>query len=518
MTIESLREGGCFEAKLAEGGLPRSLWETYSAFANTDGGVIMLGAREDKGGRLRVVGVNNPEELVKQFWDTVNNESKVNANILLSGDVSVEEVDGKSVVKIRVPRAERFERPIYLNGNILKGSYRRNGEGDYRCPKEEVRAMLRDAEAKSQDSTTVEESDISALDLVALRSYRNRMRLARPGHVWETLPDDMFMFRLGAMARDKSGKLRPTRAGLLMFGFEYEIVREFPMYFLDYQEKFDADTRWTDRIYSSSGDWNGGIYDFYFRVYNRIAQTLKTPFKMIGGERVDDTPVHQAVREALLNCLANADYYQPRGVVVIRDKESLSLSNPGGFRVPIETAMSGGVSDPRNATILKMFSLIDIGERTGSGIPKIRKTCADMHWPDISISEEFNPERTITVLALPYGAAKENPDIAAVKPDIGTPPVTPPVAPPVTPPVDGLVIRLIIALQSGEKGNAELLRAIGIRDRARLRKRYLKGALEKGFVEMTEPDSPHSPNQKYKLTPLGVNLVAEISREGRSPL
>ena len=147
--------------------------------------------------------------------------------------------------------------------------------------------------------------------------------------------------------------------------------------------------------------------------------------------------------------------------------------------------------------------------------------------------EEFNPERTITLVTLPYGAVPKKLDIVdekldfgGQKPDIKTPPVTPPVTPPaappatppVAPPVDGLVVRLIIALQSGEKGNAELLRVIGIRDRARLRKRYLKVALEKGFVEMTEPDSPHSPNQKYKLTPLGVNLAAEMSRAGRSSL
>ena len=100
-SFESLRENGVFEAKLAKGGLPKSLWETYSAFANTDGGVIVPGVEEKKDGRLRIVGVDNPEGLVKQFWDTVNNESKVNANILLSGDVSIEALAGSGIPKIR---------------------------------------------------------------------------------------------------------------------------------------------------------------------------------------------------------------------------------------------------------------------------------------------------------------------------------------------------------------------------------------------------------------------------------
>ena len=60
-----------------------------------------------------------------------------------------------------------------------------------------------------------------------------------------------------------------------MFGNEYDIVREFNVFFLDYQEQYDADTRWTDRIISSSGDWSGNVYDFYFRVYNKLVQDMK---------------------------------------------------------------------------------------------------------------------------------------------------------------------------------------------------------------------------------------------------
>ena len=66
------------------------------------------------------------------------------------------------------------------------------------------------------------------------------------------------------------GNKHPTSAGLLMFGNEYDIVREYNTYFLDYQEQYDAATRWTDRVISSSGDWSGNVYDFYFRVYNKL--------------------------------------------------------------------------------------------------------------------------------------------------------------------------------------------------------------------------------------------------------
>ena len=95
--------------------------------------------------------------------------------------------------------------------------------------------------------------------------------------------------------------------------------------------------RWTDRIVSSSGDWSGNVYDFYFRVYRRLTQDIKVPFAMEDGVRVDDTPIHQALREALANCLVNADYYGRRGVVIIKREEQIIFSNPGGFRIEIDT-------------------------------------------------------------------------------------------------------------------------------------------------------------------------------------
>ncbi len=99
-----------------------------------------------------------------------------------------------------------------------------------------------------------------------------------------------------------------------MFGEEYNIVRSYPEYFLDYRELLDPTTRWSDRLESSSGDWTGNLFDFYFRVYNKLIRNIKTPFKMVGGNRVDDTPIHKAVREALANCLVNTDFSFPEAL------------------------------------------------------------------------------------------------------------------------------------------------------------------------------------------------------------
>ena len=395
--IEQYRENNRIEAKKALGGLPRSVWETYSAFANTYGGIILLGVEELADKSFRTVDLPDPEKLIKEFWDIVNNPNKTSVNVLSAKDVFIQEVDGDRIVVINVPRAERSYKPVYVDGNPLN-TYRRNGEGDYRCTREEYQAMVRDASVKTQDMLVLDEMDVDVFNQESVRSYRQRMRLSRPGHVWEALEDEDFLLKLGAVGIGSDGKKHPTSAGLLMFGNEYEIVREFNTYFLDYQEQYDADTRWSDRIISSSGDWSGNVYDFYFRVYNKLIQDIKVPFKMEGGVRVDDTSVHQALREALANCLVNADYYGRQGLVIIKKRDAITMANPGGFRIEIDAAKSGGVSDPRNGTMLKMFNLIDIGERAGSGIPNIFRVWRERGWAAPEITEQLEPERTVLTL------------------------------------------------------------------------------------------------------------------------
>lgn len=343
----------------------------------------------------------DPEKLVKDFWDGVNNHTIVSVNVLSNRQVEIHEVEGKRIVSITVPKADRRDRPVYLGLNPLTGAYRRNGEGDYRCTRDEVQMMLRDQSERSQDMLVLDKMELEVFDYDAVKRYRNRMKIHRPSHVWEDFDDVQFLYRLGAVGRAEDGSLHPTGAGLLMFGYDYEIVREFPNYFLDYQERMDVSTRWTDRLNSGTGDWSGNLYDFYFRVYRKLVQDIKVPFKLKNGlDRVDDTPIHEALREALANCLINADYHGRQGLVVIKSRDEIKLSNAGSFRIDLKDAISGGVSDPRNATLIKMFNLVNIGERSGSGIPKIFAAWAGQGLPEPKLEESFEPDRTHLTLKI----------------------------------------------------------------------------------------------------------------------
>lgn len=130
----------------------------------------------------------------------------------------------------------------------------------------------------------------------------------------------------------------------------------------------------------------------------KIIKDVKILFVMEGRNRIDDTPVHKALREALGNCLINADYYGTRVVVIKKDQDRIVFENPGYIRTGKEQMRRGGESDSRNKTLMKMFNLINIGEHSGSGVPNIFNTWDDQGWKEPVIEERFDPDRTTLTL------------------------------------------------------------------------------------------------------------------------
>ena len=386
--LEQYRENNRIEAKKALGGLPKSIWETYSAFANTLGGVILLGVIETADKTFESVNLPDPDSLIREFWCIINDPLKVSVNILAGKDVYVEEVDGDRIIVIKVPRADRADKPVYVD-NDIRNTYRRSGEGDYRCTYEESQAMVCDAAIQSQDMRLIRGMGLNALNSESIRSFRQRMKLYRPGHMWERLDDEAFLQKIGAVG-ESGGSLHPTSAGLLMFGNRQDILCAYPNYALTYREQLDTEGHWTDTA------WNGNIYEFYYWVYNKLQQDVKTP-------------VSQALREVLANCLVNADYHGCGGIVVSKGHQEITLSNPGSFRVSLDTAKNGGVSDPRNAAMARMFHLIDVGEYTGGGIPNLYRVWKTEGWPEPVFTESCSPARvSLTLYMTSHGSNGEN--------------------------------------------------------------------------------------------------------------
>ena len=153
--LSAYRENNRIEAKTALGGLPVSIWETYSAFANTFGGIILLGVTEKEDHSFEAVDLPDPDGLTGEFRALLDDPRVVSVNLLSDEDVYPLDADGKKIVVIDVPQAERKDLPVYIGGDP-HNVYRRNGEGDYKCTPEEIEAILLDAEETTPDEVIEE--------------------------------------------------------------------------------------------------------------------------------------------------------------------------------------------------------------------------------------------------------------------------------------------------------------------------------------------------------------------------
>ena len=379
--VARLAESTHLECKLAagpngKGRLPNDFWPTYSAFANTQGGVVVLGLRE-RAGRFAVHGVAEPERVTADLFSTANNPQKVSTNLLSDSCVQRVTVDGQTLLAIQVPAATRRQRPVYLNGNPLGGNtYRRLHEGDQRCDDETVRRMICEQMYDTRDQFVLNGFSLPDVNLDSLKAFRNRLRVYKLGHPWAELDDLWFLTLLGGWRCDRDESREGlTIAGLLMFGEWPSIHEALPNYFVDYQERTSLgladECRWLDRVVPD-GTWSGNLFDFYFRVLRRITADIKVPFVLEDGVRVDETPLHRTLMEALVNTLVHADYTDRASVLVVKDPGGFTFRNPGTLRVPPHRALRGGESDCRNRTLQQMFLMIGFGERAGSGLAKIQ--------------------------------------------------------------------------------------------------------------------------------------------------
>lgn len=417
--FDEYREDNRLEVKRARDRLPDALWETYSSFANTAGGCIILGVKENADKSWKTTGLKDVLKLRKEFLDALHNPNKVNAALVSDNDITDYEVNGDVILVIKVPKARREEKPVYINNDMWNGTFRRDGEGDYHCSREAILAMLRDQTEDTPDMKILENKEIKDLDQDSIRAYRIRYNASHDGHPWTSLPDDEFLVQIGAASDETTDhRIHPTAAGLLMFGTYQRIMREFPNFFLDYYEKTDPALRWTDRLASHNGDWSGNLYDFYNKVYQRIAVDLKKPFRLDGIYRIDDTPVHVAVREAMANCLSNADYYLKESVKIEKYPDRIVLSNPGTITLGKKQMLRGGKSRPRNKVILNMLNYIGVGERAGSGVPNIYAIWEQEGYVEPTVDEMSGRDDTIiTVVTLPLVKKEQSLEISEKQPE-----------------------------------------------------------------------------------------------------
>ena len=221
--------------------------------------------------------------------------------------------------------------------------------------------------------------------------YRQIFEIQNDGHVWNALDNKSFLEKLGGYRRDRrEEKEGLTLAGLLMFGDGLAIRDEFDNIFMDYrnENQVTADIRWNDRI-TYDGTWENNLFNFFMKVTPKLTEDLKKPFKLEGIQRIDETPVHKAVREAFVNQIIHADYLSDAGTLkVIKRSNEFEFTNPGILKLPVEDIYRGGNSKSRNPRMQTMLRMVGFGDNAGSGFPAILATWENAGWIEPVLEED----------------------------------------------------------------------------------------------------------------------------------
>ena len=264
--------------------------------------------------------------------------------------------------------------------------------------------MIRDQNPEGNDNQIIEYYTMDDIDKETLRKYRQIFEIRNDGHVWNALDDKSFLEKLGGYRKDrKTGVEGLTIAGLLMFGTGQAIRERFDNVFMDYrnESQVTADIRWNDRI-TYDGTWENNLFNFFTKVTPKLTEDLKKPFKLEGGvQRIDDTPVHKAVREGFVNMIIHADYLMDAGVLkVIKRSDSFEFTNPGILKLPLEDIYRGGNSKSRNPHMQTMLRLVGFGDNAGSGFPTILDVWKSEGWIKPELIEDTNLDQVTLVMKM----------------------------------------------------------------------------------------------------------------------
>lgn len=375
-TLFKLVENEHLEFKECKTKLSFSFWETYSSFSNTDGGIIVLGIKDNhNGGISEIVGVSNPTAMKQEIFNTANSKEKVSYSSFENDDIEIIEIDPECyIVTVKVKKATSKYKPVYLNGNINK-SYTRKGEADQLLTDVAIKSYIISSNLNLDAELLPETYTIEDLNSESIARYRE---LIQDDVSTFSNDNEHFLLSLGVLRRDRhdGNKIKLTKGGLLFFGHYNSILDCIPHFHLDYFEiDRNSDSRWIDRV--STGDMSYldlNIFDFYRIVYDKLSNTLKDKFLLDekGELRVNYTyNLQTAIREALVNTLMHAQYDIDFPVKITSYKEHIEFSNPGIISISLEEFSSGGVSYVVNDVISRLCRRIGLSEKAGSGGKRI---------------------------------------------------------------------------------------------------------------------------------------------------
>ena len=357
------------EFKDARHAVPKNAYETVSALANTEGGHLVFGVRQN-GDEFEVVGVLAVDKVQSDFLTALRQPNKI--SVVLDIKEELHRHEDADLLVFHVPEASRAEKPVYLDGNINRSFVRRGGS-DIRCSVNERDRFLVDAAPERFDGRVIERDPETTFDGDSIRWYRETYE-RRPGNRSRAdLSDLDFLDDMGLLV-ERDGRRLPTRAAVLMFGCNAAFRQLLPRPVVDCQrfalsrDKADTGLRWHDRTVLDENlirSWKA-LVDWYERF-------AEHPFRIDPAtfQRDDTPPDNLAYRESLVNLLIHQDYSdQGRNAEIRHYTDQTVFWNPGDAFAAADL-LEPGEKEVRNPRIVTAFRRIGLSENAGWGLRDI---------------------------------------------------------------------------------------------------------------------------------------------------
>jgi len=456
-------ESTTLEIKRAEFGAPEKMYDTLSAFANTQGGVIVFGI--DELDNFSHVGVYDVKDLERKV-----SEECLQMQPAIHAVFTPLEIEGKKFLVAEIPECDQTLKPCFYKGaGRLRGSYTRNGDQDVLMTEYEI-YNFEAYKNKTCDELRVIKSAIGkSIDKIKLEEFLLKIKKNRPN--LSNVPDDEILELNGLT---KNGE--PTLLNVLMFSlYPQAILPNLSIVAVvvpgtEIGESDDTGIRFTanKRIEGTLTELIDGANDFALK-----NMTVKTVINQDSGKRSDITeyPI-VAIREAILNAVIHRDYSvytENQPITMYFFKDRVEITNPGGLYGRLSIKDLGKViPDTRNPNIAKIMELYNYTENRYSGIPTIKSKLLNANLPE-PVFENYKGNFKVTF----YNSKKKK----YLKPEE--------------------ISDYLLEFCKTPRTISEIMLEIDIKTAKYLKNEYLKPLIEKGQIVETIPDKPKSKFQKY---------------------
>jgi ATP-dependent DNA helicase RecG len=357
----------------------KSLLETVCAFANEPGlggGWLLLGVeREDQAlfPSYQVEGVPQPDKLCADLAT----QCRETFNLPVRIELTTEQVNGQAVVVAFVPEAQPQDKPVFFKAQGLpKGALRRVGSVDQHCTDDDLAVFYQGRQRESFDASLVPDATLDDIATEALADYRKTRADANPDAEELRWTDEELLRALGCISKDEQGNLRPTVAGIMLFGTAQALRRCFPMTRVDYIRVPGRDWVPDPERRFDTMELRDPLFRLIRRAQAAVLDDLPKGFALKEGDlQRQDKPVipQRVIREALVNALMHRSYRSHSPVQIIRYANRLEIRNPG-FSLKSPEHLGEPGSEPRNPRIAAVLHETRFAETKGSGIRVMRDT------------------------------------------------------------------------------------------------------------------------------------------------